>query len=33
MIGNMLYNVLTMLGDRDDDPRFTELGENVKKFL
>ena len=33
MIGNVFYNMLTMIGDKDKDPRFTELGANVKSML
>lgn len=33
MIGNVFYNMLTMVGNRDKDPRFTELGSQVKTML
>lgn len=26
MIGNVFYNMLTLMGEKDNDQRFTELG-------
>lgn len=33
MIGNVFYNMLTLIGDKDKDPRFAELGASVKSML
>lgn len=33
MIGNVFYNMLTMIGSKNKDARLTEVGENVKTML
>ena len=33
MIGNVFYNMLTLVGQRDRDPRFVDLGNSVKTML
>lgn len=33
MIGNVFYNMLTMIGKSNQDPKFIEMGQQVKHML
>lgn len=33
MIGNVFYNMLNLMGEKDKDKRFTELGGQVKNMM
>lgn len=33
MIGNVFYNMLTMIGKSSQDPKFQEMGSQIKTML
>jgi hypothetical protein len=33
MIGNVFYNMLSQMGQKQKDPKYTEMGQQIKHML